>query len=544
MFTTAPSFAKPLDSTIQLTKMSTAPNVCRRCKKKRSPDETEATLKFRTCKPCREIERKKKRMKKLNKLNAGGGDAAAAEANSSGSAGNATGGAAHGSSRGTDATASAGTSAGNAAVAAQLSAQDSLNEKIINIANQASLQSQQQTYERQTPQHQEVQQQPEQQQQSRQEDKDIPIDESLLREGQSGNDQELPPKNDDEKHPNVADNQKKERGGGVGNLAAEGTDAASQDDKSKDFNDAKVLERALQNANKLIDSTANKDPNADYCLYCGVLRDVNDNGRYKLCGNCVDNPLESNVCNDFNEYLNLIHNGRFSDVKNLIFLKKFENDDGIIPNFEIFDQNNSNETKKEPTNLYDILEALTNNFINPVIIASGFKFSKGSSNLSAKPFPKAIKVLYKCKQDVKTTQRSGNNINNNNTDGSSDSPGAFIDQSQQQQQPSSPASINNRKMKTENCNSNMYVSYDIYGKTLNIKYTHNSHKTYIEKLYSKELLDIVKEEWRIHNDLDKIFDHITALDFHHLKNDSQELRLELRSLKKPNFIRDFTGNLP
>lgn len=463
------------------TQSGSVPNICRRCKKKRSADETEETLKYRTCKPCREIERKKKRLKKLERLSLMGNNAA------------------HDLNQYNPAPV---TEHGQVSDPRQ----DAIHEKIINIANQASLQSQQQTYERQA----ETTQTPDQHQHlaHKDENKDIPIDESLLREGQSNDQSGLPPVKDDKDQNKDSSENKTE-------------DQKSNAAAAADFaNDTKNIFAAIQNAGLI--SSENKDPNADYCLYCGVLRDVNDNGRYKLCGNCVDNPLESNVFNDFGEYLGRINSGKYTDLKNLIFLKRFESND-IIPNIEIYED--------QQNNLNSIMENLTNNFISPVISASGFKFSKGSSNLSAKPFPKAIKVLYKCKQDVKTTQRSSNSNGTNNNATSPTIQNNIDPQSQ---------ATNSRKMKTENCNSNMYVSYDIYGRTLNIKYNHNTHKTYIEKLYSNELIDTVRSYLTTEGDLERIFDQLNSTTSN---GPSDPVKLEIGGLKKANFVRDFSNLL-
>jgi len=580
-----------------LVKMS-APNICRRCKKKRSPDETPETLKYRTCKPCREIERKKKRLKKLAKLGGDQGENAEVGASNVLTGSNSV----HDHS--------------NAQLNVSDARQESLNAKIINIANQASMHSQQQTYERQTPQlaqhqqqhHHHLQHQPHEH--KPEVEKEIPIDESLLKEGQAPEESTtLPPIRSEniqhhhqqqQQHHQVHQQQPQQHqqeigeqshqqqaggdqrvddatsvavaavgsteGSGTGVVGATTTTSStnsggvdSQDNKSKngDFsNDTKNIFAALQNAEKMINSSENttttnsnsenKSPNADYCLYCGVLRDVNDNGRYKLCGNCVDNPSESNVLSDFNEYLNRIENGKVFDIKNLIFLKKFGNDGQDIEDIPIFkiddqtDQTDHTDQSSSNNNLNLIMESISTKFIQPIITASGFKFSKGSSNLSAKPFPKAIKVLYKCKQDIKTTQRSSNN---NNTTNITDHPlqQQYHNHTHQSQSPSSPSTVNNRKMKSEDCNSNMYVSYDLYGRTLNIKYNHNTHKTYLEKLYSDELINEVKRliEMFGGNDLELIFDKLTSPSY----STSDRVKMEITDLKKPNFTRDFANLL-
>ncbi|CCH46803.1 hypothetical protein BN7_6402 [Wickerhamomyces ciferrii] len=551
--------------------MST-PNICRRCKKKRSPDETEETLKYRTCKPCREIERKKKRLKKLQKLGqteAGVADAAAAAA------------------------ATAAVAVDNAAQhinVPDLRQQDALNAKIINIANQASLQSQQQTYERQ-PEHRPEdhhQQQYHQQyhqvapQQAKIDDKEIPIDESLLKEGQS-EDHGLQPKDEHHQHHQHVQVQDQGQVEGQehhqhqGQVQVEGHEHQGQEHQQQyqgipsgaehdggedknaatDFsNDTKNIFAAIQNASLV--HSENKDPNADYCLYCGALRDVNDNGRYKLCGNCVDNPLDSNVFSDFGEYLTRIDTGKYSDLKNLILLKKFEPND-TIPDLQI----NSSDDQSS-NNLNEIMQTLNHQFINPVISTSGFKFSKGSSNLSTKPYPKAIKVLYKCKQDIKTTQRSNNNNINGNSNSNNNINQTSIDDINSPSNNHVQLDINDqssngnlheseagsgvgsisgiqRKMKTEYCDSNLYISYDVISKSLNIKYSHNTHKTYLEKLYSQDLINTVKGYLETDPDFESIFDKLSTPDYSnpHL----EQIRGELLTLKKSNFVRDFANLL-
>lgn len=402
-------------------------NVCRRCKKKRPEDEPIETSRYRTCKPCREIERKRKRLKKI------------------------TGGFA---------------SADGEAVSKK--AAQELEQSIINIASHVSKQLPQDPVIVQ-PQlaHHAGPPQIQQYDQSKKElvtgdEKEIPIDESLLKEG-AGRDDDSPSLTKSPRSPQDASN-----------LFAEKAEVEG-DTQSPSPGDA-----------------------LNHCLYCGAKRTINDDGRYQLCGNCVDNPLQrANVFDNFESYLQKIETGRDSDLKNVIFIRKFE-DDSEIPDF----------TKD---NLSQVLSALHEKFISRMMQSSGFKFSKSSSNLSAKPFPKSIKLLYKCKQDVKTMQK-------------------------QTAIPNSPGTAS-RKLKTENCNSNFYLSYDVMGKNLSIKYNHSTHKTFLEKLYSAKLIEKVRQLQLSYPDIGEVFDHLLDA------GASPEVLSEIEQLKKVSFVKDF-GTLP
>jgi hypothetical protein len=444
-------------------------NVCRRCKKKRQEDEPIETARYRTCKPCREIERKRKRLKKLNFV---GVDAETA-----------------------------------AAAAAELSRKNAaeIEQSIINIATHVS-KTLPQEHQHQHQQHVDalqhhIHQGPPQIQQYDQStlkeeehqptilvreadaaDKEIPIDENLLKEGAMDEDQ----KASLTKSPHdLTDADKKVDASNI--FAVMNSDGVEQQQQGEDASNARTPLTEAQSPSIL--------DNLNHCLYCGARRSIHDDGRYQLCGNCVSNPLEkANVFDDFESYLDRIEHGKNEDLKNVIFIKKFE-DEELIPSFT-------------HDNLDQILIKLQDSFIDRIMQRSGFKFSKTSSNLSAKPFPKSIKLLYKCKQDIKTVHKS-------NT-------------------PSSPGTPISRRLKTENCNSNFYVSYDVIGKNLSIKFNHNTHKTFIERLYSQEFIGKVVELLRSYVDLNEIFDKLFEV------ADSESLKNELEQTKRINFIKDFS----
>jgi hypothetical protein len=107
----------------------------------------------------------------------------------------------------------------------------------------------------------------------------------------------------------------------------------------------------------------------------------------------VSKPLKkANIFDDFESYLDRIEHGKNEDLKNVIFIKKFE-DEELIPSFT-------------HDNLDHVLIKLQDSFIDNIMQRSAFKVSKISSNLSAKPFPKSIKMLYECTQDIKTVHNS------------------------------------------------------------------------------------------------------------------------------------------
>jgi type II secretory pathway pseudopilin PulG len=480
--------------------------VCRRCKKKRPIDEPLETARYRTCKPCREIERKKKRLKKLEMT---GREAA-----------------------------QSGIHQGDVSKPAY-----QVDQNIINLANQVTratqLPPQNQQFDHLNPpvlapinyqqqsqhevqqrilQHQQAQQQQAQQQaqaaaqaaaQAQQaisnqkvEEREIPIDELLLKQdGQSVHESEQHDSKilTQEALDAIAQTQHHDE-----DLANKTTESEENNNLFAALKNAEANEHAHSVGNDVEDldnasSDELKDEESNVCIYCGATRDIHDNGRYQLCGSCVENPLDTdNVFDDFNSYLERVGLGKVADLKNIIFIKRFEENEYISDLKQYQDDSN---------NLEEIIEELNQKFINPIIEVSGFKFSKSSSNFSTKPLPKSIKLLYKCKQDIKTLQRA--NVQNPNI------------------------GINNGRLKTEDCKSNIYLSYDIFTKDLTIKFNHKTHKPFLEKKYSQGLIDKVKDLAQGQNDLNDIFEN--------LQNLESDLKDEIRELKKANFVKDFSN---
>lgn len=463
----------PAGSLLMKQNIPTIANKCRRCKKKRPEDEPMETARYRTCKPCREIERKKKRVKKANLKGEVLHEFDMA----------------------------------NQQIPSQHLPQQSLQHlatnadverDLIQIANQVSNSAGMHTQMQYLPQEQQQQQQQYHQQQyhhhtqQTHDDKEIPIDDSLLRQGV-----------DDDSHLTIDDSKK-----GLANDAhAEAIHAHS----------SSVVDPSLGEDVSVSSAGVEEERR---CLYCNEIRTINDNGRYQLCERCVVDPLrKDNVFDDFEHYSQKIFKNRTEDLRNCILICKFQPNDGIITDF------NPNSPNLEP-----IITDLNEKFINPLISKSGYKFSKGSSNLAAKPYPKTIKLLFKCKQDIKTVQKQSNSV-----------------------------STSGRKMKTENCHSNVYISYDLFGKSLSIKFNHLAHLTFLEKNYSRHLIDKVSAWMMIQHDKEQmsggnpieesqeqVTERLLYKVFNQLKDatradldDNDALINEVASLKKINFIKDF-----
>ncbi|KAH3680868.1 hypothetical protein WICPIJ_008081 [Wickerhamomyces pijperi] len=454
--------------------MPVIPNKCRRCKKKRPDDEPMETARYRTCKPCREIERKKKRVKKANLRGETLPDFETAATQQ---------------------------------ITSQHLPQQSLQHlatnadverDLIQIANQVSNSSALQAQMQYLPQDQQQLQQQYHQQQyhhtQQPDEKEIPIDDSLLGQGV-----------DSESH------------------------LTSHDDSKKDLASDAHAEAIHIHGSSVVDPSLTEDMSSvtsggveeeRRCLYCNEIRTINDNGRYQLCESCVVDPLrKDNVFDDYELYSQKIFKNRTEDLRNCILICKFQPNDGIITDFN----------PAQP-NLDPIITDLNEKFVNPLIAKSGYKFSKGSSNLAAKPYPKTIKLLFKCKQDIKTVQKQSNSPSNSN-----------------------------RKMKTENCHSTVYISYDLFGKSLSIKFNHLAHLTFLEKTYSRRLIDKVsawmmaqhdKEQMAGANPIEESQEQVTERllykVFNQLKDatrsdldDNDALIAEVGALKKINFIKDF-----
>ncbi|KAH3672326.1 hypothetical protein WICMUC_004297 [Wickerhamomyces mucosus] len=531
-------------------------NKCRRCKKKRPEDEPMETARYRTCKPCREIERKKKRVKKA---------------------------ALKGETLPPDFDQIPTQQPHQPPQQPQLhqppqqpSHQTHENNvdverDLMQIANQVrnnglsqihqylphdqqqQLKQQLQQQLQQEQQHQ-LQQQHHQQQQVQlqhvHDDKEIPIDDSLLRQGVEDDEDETNIKDDEDSKKVLANEANAEafnpassiHGSNARTMKSTKNEPTTDNDASNLFAEINQKESqptdqevkapvatAAATTNTNISTTSVTNEEERRCLYCNEIRSINDNGRYQLCEDCVDNPLrKDNVYDDLNLYLDKISKNKNEDLKNVIYISKFQQKDGVISDLD-FNQ----------PNLNPIINDLNEKFINPLITKSGFKFSKSSSNLAVKPYPKTIKLLFKCKQDIKTIQKGVN--------------------------PSPVNSSNStRKMKTENCSSNVYVSYDIFAKTLSIKFNHLSHLTFIEKLYSKELIDKISElllnfgnedliksnindNGNLSNNeqneqsLNKVFNFIKDDKFLSSSEVSSALKIEINNLKKINFLKDFSN---
>ncbi|CEP24934.1 unnamed protein product [Cyberlindnera jadinii] len=478
-------------------------NVCRRCKKKRPEDEPMETARYRTCKPCREIERKRKRLKKLN---ISGMDAEVAAA--------------------------------AAAAAEQARKNAELERNIINIAAQslppdhaqqlAAQHMAQQLAAHQQQEHQnqlhhgppEIHQYDQSKLSDEQshgpillptdgtggvDDREIPIDENLLKQGTGEDSKASLTKSSD---------LLKQGGDDDSNNIFAIRDGTIHGDVDLDVGNPQARTTSTNHslaAVETVDSTKSADLAVSSsistslsngsCLYCGAPRSVYDDGRYQLCGNCVSNPLErNNVFDDFEAYLERIGLGKDIDLKNVIYIKKID-DESIIQDFT-------------QDNLDTILLQIQVHFVDRILERSGYKFSKLSSNLSVKPFPKSIKLLYRCKQDLKTTQKNGNSLSAPVSD--------------------ETTSGGTRKMKTEDCHSNFYLSYDVIGKNMSIKFNHNCHKTFLQKWYSPKLIATVKELQIVFQDINLVFENLT-----NLKDIDESLKHEIAKLKKVNFVKDF-----
>lgn len=484
---------------------TTGNNVCRRCKKKRPEDEPMETARYRTCKPCREIERKLKRIKKAQMTGQSIDDinsdlqqkkAQEIEQNIINMARQVQSTLPQSDIQGlSDAVHGVDPSihqhnnisaAVNAAVSAAAAA--------VNAVNQGPPQIHQ--YDQSRDSIGDSHHQPMMPVQSAIDaQKEIPIDESLLKQGADEEDV-----NSHQTEGVPGDTASLTKSPILKSEASPSTAVTSTGEQT----DSKPTPQQINNNNENIESNNNNNNNEEedenkqtedvnrerstsvsaspmktpggskgvhtaegvhHCLYCGVVRTIEDNGRYNLCGNCVANPLQkANVFDDFDAYLEKIEKGKDSDLRNVIFIKKITD---LIPDFQI---NNDQQTDN---NLAEVVTALNEGIIFPIMERSGFRFSKSSSNFSTKPYPKSIKLLYKCKQDLKTIQKQGS------TNVGPTIPGA------------NNSNLNNRRLKTEDCQSNLYINYDVIGKNLTVKFNHNTHTPYLQKLYTSGVLERV-----------------------------------------------------
>ncbi|AOA61251.1 Hypothetical protein PP7435_CHR1-1031 [Komagataella phaffii CBS 7435] len=185
-------------------------------------------------------------------------------------------------------------------------------------------------------------------------------------------------------------------------------------------------------------------------IKCEVCESPTTNRYNKLCDSCSTDPTtNSNVLTDLGKYLKEISYNRNLDVKNLIYYQ-------TIPVSDLLDADEGKEFKDEIDILTKInkskIEAAYNQiyttYVVPTIESSTFHFTKTSSNLSYKPFPKILRVEYRCQQDLNPPQGESEKIDQNTAEPS--------------------------KGKTT-CQSNIFVSYDLFSGMLMIKYTHNTH---------------------------------------------------------------------
>lgn len=282
--------------------MSEERPVCRRCKKKRPIDEPLETARYRTCKPCREIERKKKRLKKLELT----GREPKTYVDQSIMLNLAT----------------------HVSRSNQLQVQATqfeLTPPVLAPLNYQNTDVQQRLLQHQQQQQQQAQAAAQQAINNQKiDDRDIPIDELLLKQ---------------DTHDSAIDE----------------TTSANLFEDADDLN---------------------------ICLHCGSTENIQDNGHYQVCSNCLTNPANSDIIiDDFNQVLSKV-----SDLLNVIFIKRFNENEGITE-FKQFEDGTNN--------LDEVINELHSKFLNKIIEASNLKFEKISNNFNSKSPLKLIKLLFK-----------------------------------------------------------------------------------------------------------------------------------------------------
>ncbi|ODV93616.1 hypothetical protein PACTADRAFT_18260 [Pachysolen tannophilus NRRL Y-2460] len=172
----------------------------------------------------------------------------------------------------------------------------------------------------------------------------------------------------------------------------------------------------------------------------------NSNGA-KLCLTCSRDPTENeNVFTNFATYLNEISLNQTKNIINTIFYHKVKLGNLLDKKYsKEFNDEIDIITKMNSAKVGMIFNKIYNNFLNPIITRSTYKFNKTSSNLDYKPFPKVVKALFKCDKDITFI-----NVNGDDNNGGDDE---------------NPNCVNKTIQKFD-CDSYLYLTYNIIDSTI------------------------------------------------------------------------------
>ncbi|CAK7901433.1 hypothetical protein CAAN1_23S01156 [[Candida] anglica] len=141
-----------------------------------------------------------------------------------------------------------------------------------------------------------------------------------------------------------------------------------------------------------------------FCEVCGTKIDIEvAHLHYNLCKTCCINPYRlPNVYEDFSDFLQEVAPDRNQDIATLTFIKEV-----VSPDFnESLDTNNVNPNNERQYREL-ILNSIKQIYLNPVMAATGYRFTRVSSNLAVASHttptvdPATGRYSYKNTQQVK-----------------------------------------------------------------------------------------------------------------------------------------------